>query len=77
MSKLLEKYEAESIIDLFKSIVVSVMVGTPIGYEIYQDLVTNNLTNKFAAWYNVNHTDYLSINELLEAINQLNPNDNL
>jgi hypothetical protein len=73
MNHLLEEYEVESVEELYNTIVLGVMVGAPIGAQIYQDIVKNNLTESFENWYKIKHTEYLSITELRAALTQLNP----
>lgn len=72
MSELLEEYEVETIEELFEAMVFSQSLGMPFAYDIYCDLVLNNLDQSFINWYATSGNE-IPINELLQAINQLNP----
>jgi hypothetical protein len=72
MNHLLEEYEVETIEELFEAMVFSQSLGMPFAHEIYCDLVLNNLEESFINWYATSGNE-MPINELLQAINQLNP----
>lgn len=52
MSELLEKYELETIEDLYEAIVMAVnRYYVLFAREIYQDIIDNNLMESFKTWY--------------------------